>query len=435
MTKSLSEFICQTCGARSPAFLGKCPQCGVWGSYVETPITTDGSAGISSKEKANVIKLGEISPKPVKRILTNVGEVDRVLGGGLVPGSVVLVSGEPGIGKSTLLAQVSSNLAGGKLKTVYVTGEESCEQIKIRADRVSKKKTNGIWLAAETDIEKIINTLNFEKPDVVIIDSIQTMSWSALSGTPGSIGQVRECARILHQLAKTTPFILILVGHVTKEGVIAGPKILEHLVDVVLQFEGDTQHNFRILRSSKNRYGAVSEVGVFEMTDTGLMEVANPSKFFLEKSSTNSTGSAIFASISGTRAILAEIQALATPTNFSQPRRVVNGLEYNRINQLLAVISKIFKIPVNNFDIYVSVAGGLQITETAADLPAALCLLSFFWDKPLRHLASAAEIGLLGELREVSQIETRKKEAARAGFSKFAGSQLKHISAAAKFAF
>lgn len=433
--KQTSEFICQNCGAKSPAFLGRCPQCGVWSSYVETLITTEKRGAVGSKEKAKIVKLASISSQPAKRIQTNFAEVDRVLGGGLVPASVVLLSGEPGIGKSTLLAQIAGNLAKSKLKTVYITGEESCEQIKIRTERIFKKKTDDIWLAAETDIERIINTLNFEKPDVVIIDSIQTMSLSTLAGTPGSVGQVRECARILHQLAKTTSFTLIIVGHVTKEGVIAGPKILEHLVDVVLQFEGDTQHNFRILRSVKNRYGAISEVGVFEMTEQGLVEVENPSKFFMEKRNATSTGSAIFATVTGSRALLCEIQVLAIPTTFGQPRRVVNGLEYSRVAQLLAVIAKIFKIPVNNFDIFVNVAGGLQVAETAADLPTVLCLLSFFWDKPLGALAAAAEVGLLGELREVNKIESRRKEAARAGFTKFAGPEWGHIAAVARVAF
>ncbi len=434
--KSSSEFICQSCGAKSPAYLGRCPQCGTWGSYVETPTEVEsGGIKLSTAEKTTLVELGKIKLQGTKRIATGISEVDRVLGAGIVPSSVILIAGEPGIGKSTLLAQIGLKMAKDKFRIVYITGEESVEQINLRADRISKIKPSNFLLAAETDVEKIVNAVKFEKPDLAIIDSIQTMSWSALSGTPGSVGQVKECARILAQTAKTAGFSLILVGHITKEGAIAGPKVLEHLVDVVLYFEGDINHNFRILTSSKNRYGQTSEVGVFEMTQNGLTEVENPSKFFISKRPENSTGSAVFATITGARPILVEIQSLAAPTNFAQPRRSINGLDFGRVSQILAVLGKIFKIPTSNYDLYVSVAGGLRISEPAADLPTALSILSVFWGKPVNKIAAAAEIGLLGELRTVPQVERRRAEAAKFGFSKFLGPDIGDLARAAKITF
>lgn len=445
MAKATAEFVCQTCGAKSAAFIGHCPYCGAWGSYVETPTEISSPTQLTKAEKAKLIKFGEVSSKPVKRVLTQIVEVDRVLGGGIVPASVILIAGEPGIGKSTLLLQLAARIVQDQSKVIYVTGEESPDQINLRADRLNlfsgklkdnqKPSTNkfqdNFFLSAETNVEKIISALISEKPDLVIIDSVQTMAWSALTGSPGSVGQVRESARILAQVAKENNFTLILVGHVTKEGVIAGPKILEHLVDVVLQFEGDTQHNFRILRSAKNRFGPISEVGVFEMTEVGLAEVPNPSKVFLTERADNVTGSAIFATVTGARVILVEIQALAVPTTFSQPKRVVNGLDAGRISQILGVISKIFKIPVNNFDLFVNLAGGLEILEPAADLPIALALLSIFWSKPVPKLVSFGEIGLLGELREVGRQELRKIEAAKFGFSRIIDYKLESIGKAA----
>ena len=436
MNKIKSEFVCQNCGAKSPAYLGHCPQCGAWGSYVETP-TEDKTSGIkfSTAEKANLVELGKIKLQATKRIATGISEVDRVLGGGIVPASVILIAGEPGIGKSTLLTQIALKLSALKLKVIYITGEESVEQINLRAHRFNKINPNNFYLAAETDIEKIVNTANSEKPDLVIIDSIQTMFWSSLSGTPGSVGQVRECTRILAQTGKKAGFSLILVGHVTKEGAIAGPKVLEHLVDVVLYFEGDLNQIFRILTTTKNRYGKTSEVGVFEMGQAGLAEVENPSKFFISKRLEDATGSAIFPTITGTRPILVEVQALISPTNFSQPRRSVNGLDFSRVAQILAILGKIFKIPIQSYDLYVSVAGGLKISEPAADLPTALSILSVFWGKPVNKIAAAAEIGLLGELREIPQIETRVKEAAKFGISKFLGPDIGDLVKAAKITF
>lgn len=433
MTKSFSEFICQNCGAKSAAFLGRCPNCGAWGSYVETP--KEQEKEVLQAEKVQLLSLSQISKKPTKRISTGISEIDRVLGGGIVPASVILIAGEPGIGKSTLLTQLGVKIASNGKKVIYFTGEESADQVLLRADRVAKHHPKSFFLATETDVEKIVATAISEKPDLAICDSIQTTTWRVLSGTAGSVGQVRECARILHQTAKSCGFPLILVGHVTKEGVVAGPKVLEHLVDVVLEFSGDTQHNFRILRSTKNRYGAISEVGVFEMGEVGLSEVSTPSKYFLSQKVKNATGSIVFPTVTGGRTMLVEIQALTVKTTHSLPKRVVNGLDYLRVAQVLAVLGKNFKIPVYDFDIYVGVAGGLKITETAADLPTTLSILSVFWGKPLNGIAAAAEVGLLGELRNVPSLESRKKEAAKFGFSKFFGPQFENITKCAKIVF
>lgn len=425
--KMHSRFICQQCGYVSPGQLGKCPECGSWGSFVESierQVTSDkrqvGGNGLAVKP----LKLSEIKPQRMERILTGIGELDRVLGGGIVPGSVVLISGDPGIGKSTLLLMVSDRVGG-----LYVSGEESAEQIKIRAERLGIKN-HELRIMGAVDVDAIIATIIDEKPKFVVVDSIQTMETEDLTGAAGSVGQVRESAQRLHRVAKDLQIPMFIIGHVTKEGSIAGPKILEHLVDTVLYLEGERYQNLRILRTVKNRFGATDEVGVFEMDDEGMKEVKDPSGLFLEEDGPASappsgatarqgkTGSCVVCTLEGSRPMLVEIQALVVPTSIPVPRRVVSGVDYNRVQLLCAILQKYLRIPLYSSDVFVSVAGGIKISEPAADLGIALAIISSVKNIPLgKKVMGIGEVSLLGEVRRVAQLEKRIKEAKKMGFT------------------
>src|SRR3990167_7495356 len=399
--KQHSEFVCQQCGFKSPSFYGKCPECGSWNSLVETSVSVKSSQSIvhSSQFEQVLIKLSDVKKEHLKRTSTGFGEFDRVSGGGIVPGSIVLIAGDPGIGKSTLLLQVAMQLAGSqstvhssqkdkKKKTVnhepitdnqhavlYVTGEESPQQVKIRADRIetssaakaskdkqnSELKTQNLFILPQTDVEAIVAASEKVKPNLLIIDSIQTLTTEKLSGSAGSVGQVRECAQILQRHAKSSHVPIFIVGHVTKEGNVAGPKVLEHLVDGVLNLEGENQHAFRLLRSVKNRFGSTFEVGVFEMTDEGMREVANPSEIFLAQRLSKRPGSVVCATIAGGRPLLVEVQALTTSTIFGMPTRRVTGLDFNRMQIVIAALTRAANLNLSNMDVYLNVAGGLKI--------------------------------------------------------------------------
>lgn len=417
MAKASSKFVCQKCGAETASWFGRCPSCNAWNSLVETPVELE--IGISGKKRGRpkrveAVKLSKIRAGFDRRTSTKIDELDRVLGGGLVSGSVVLLSGDPGIGKSTLLLQVAQNMAGPVL---YISGEESPEQVKLRAQRLALKLENVSFLA-ETNVENILETLVDQEFSLVICDSIQTMWTQSLSGTPGSVGQVRESAGRLLSWAKSCSIPLFLVGHVTKEGAIAGPMVLAHLVDTVLFLEGERFSSLRLLRSFKNRFGPTDEVGVFEMGERGMAQVTNPSRLFLKGKLKGVPGSVVVVTMEGTRPVLAEIQALVVPTQLPIPRRVGQGIDYNRLQMITAVLTKRLALPLSGFDIYVNVAGGLRISEPAADLGIALAVASSFKNTAFdAKLACFGEIGLLGELREVGQAEKRKKEARRLGFS------------------
>src|SRR3990167_3360570 len=450
MAKNHSEFICQQCGYHSPGFMGKCPQCGQWNSLVETAVSSDLPVS-DSKVNVDLVKLSDVKGDYGKRMPSGFSEFDRVLGGGIVSGSIVLIAGDPGIGKSTLLLQCAMRIASSQFtsllrsgravhssqkkdikKTVnrepvtdnkqsvlYVTGEESPQQVKIRADRIAKPAKN-LYILAQTEVETIAAAAARIKPSLLIVDSIQTLTSNNLSGSAGSVGQVRECSQILQRLAKRSKMPIFIVGHVTKEGAIAGPKVLEHLVDAVVNLEGDGAHAFRILRSVKNRFGSTFEVGVFEMTDSGMVEVENPSQMFLAQRIKKRSGSVVCATIAGGRPLLCEVQALSTSTIFGVPTRRVTGLDYNRVQIVLASLSREANIALGNLDIYLNVAGGLKINEPAADLAAALAVVSAVVDKPIREgICAFGEVGLLGELRPVGHSENRVKEAKRLGFGDF----------------
>jgi len=448
--KQKSIFICQSCGNEAPKWAGKCSFCGEWNSLVETASLTRSGQKTGSRRKklADPQKLSEVKKTNLARIKTGLSEIDRVLGAGVVPGSVILLAGEPGIGKSTLVLQLAAAISGQRSVTsdqplatsdrrpvirkknkkpitdhrlpitLYISGEESLSQIKIRADRLGAEKSETLFLS-EIEVETICDQIEKIKPKIAIIDSIQTLVSEDLSGPAGSVGQVREAAMRLIRVAKTTQTALFLIGHVTKGGIIAGPKVLEHMVDVVVTLEGEKLANFRILRSVKNRFGATSEVGIFEMTDRGMKEVTNPSKVLLEKRVEKTPGSVVVPVIEGTRPILAEIQALVVPTQLPIPRRVVQGISYNRVQLVAAVLTKKLGLPLGGQDVMVNVAGGLKIEDPGADLGVALAIYSSFKDISLPvGWAVFGEVGLLGELRSVFQGDRRIKEAKRLGFTK-----------------
>ena len=394
--------------------MGKCPSCGEWGSLVEMVLERESKRAGGRKRKAiKPQKLAQIASVGLKRLSTKIGELDRVLGGGIVPGSVVLVAGEPGIGKSTLLLQLVAKVGG-----LYISGEESLGQLKIRAQRLKINSLKAQFLA-ETQIDSFLPSLADLKPVLVVADSIQALFTADLSGVAGSVGQVRECAGRLTRLAKREKIPVFLVGHVTKEGAIAGPKILEHMVDTVISLEGDRFGQFRLLRATKNRFGATDEVGVFEMADQGLKEVVNPSQLFLKQRVEKVPGSVVVATMEGTRPVLAEIQALVVPTQLAIPRRIGQGIDYQRLQLISAVLTKRLGWPLSTFDIFVNVVGGLKIKEPAADLGVGLAIASSFKNIALDpKTAVFGEIGLLGEIRRVSQPHQRIKEAKRLGFAK-----------------
>lgn len=446
MPKLSSIYICQQCGFRTSQFLGKCPECGTWNSLVEEVIGSSAVSRQSSDKKrllgksAEIINLADVEKQHHQRLSTGIGEFDRVLGGGIVPGSVVLVSGDPGIGKSTLLLQlalnyrlqltdyslqpvidkqtkkavVGSQLAVSKHEVLYIAGEESARQIKIRADRILKNAS--LAVLNETDIDIISEVINTAKPGLLIVDSIQTMETPDLNSVAGSVSQVRECAHRLERIAKLNHIPMFLVGHVNKEGSIAGPKTLEHLVDVVLSLEGDSNSNFRVLRASKNRFGPTDEVGVFEMGEIGMMEVNNPSKLFLE-AKVDAPGSVVIPTMNGLRPILVEVQALVTKSFLPIPRRTSSGIDNNRLQLLIAVLAKRLGLPLYDQDIFVNVTGGLKVIEPAADLGIALAIISSFKDKTLAKTAVVGEIGLLGEIRAVRGLQKRVAEAKKLGFT------------------
>lgn len=419
--KTKTSFVCQQCGSQTPQWYGRCPNCDAWGSLVETVSETGGKGKDSTGAHGTYQKpqkLRDIAHIETKRVKSDIEEFDRVVGGGLVPGSVTLLAGDPGIGKSTLLLTVIGAIGG-----MYVSGEESAEQIKLRSKRLGIDKES-VSVLSENALEGITGALNDwakEKKsasDIVIIDSIQTLASEELTGMAGTVGQIRYCAEQLVSFAKRTGIPVVIVGHVTKEGEIAGPKVLEHMVDTVLYLEGQRYANARILRTLKNRYGAVEEVGIFEMDDRGLKEISNPSEIFLHDRVKNVPGSVVTVILEGSRPLLVEIQALVVSSQLAMPRRVANGIDYNRLQLLVAVLSRRLGVPLGSFDVFVNVSGGLKIMEPGADAAVALAILSAHANKPIpSDVAVFGEVGLLGEIRGVGYEERRKKEAKRLGFN------------------
>ncbi|HEM4981567.1 TPA: DNA repair protein RadA [Streptococcus suis] len=419
IAKKKTTFVCQSCEYHSPKYLGRCPNCGSWSSFVEeVEVAEVKNERVSlTGEKTRPMKLDEVSSIQVARTKTNMEEFNRVLGGGVVPGSLVLIGGDPGIGKSTLLLQVSTQLS--TIGTVlYVSGEESAQQIKLRAERLGDIDSE-FYLYAETNTQSIRTEIEKIKPDFLIIDSIQTIMSPDISSVQGSVSQVREVTNELMQIAKTNNIATFIVGHMTKEGTLAGPRTLEHMVDTVLYFEGERQHTFRILRAVKNRFGSTNEIGIFEMQSQGLVEVLNPSEVFLEERLDGATGSAIVVTMEGTRPILAEVQALVTPTMFGNAKRTTTGLDFNRASLIMAVLEKRAGLLLQNQDAYLKSAGGVKLDEPAIDLAVAVALASSYKDKPTNpQECFIGEIGLTGEIRRVNRIEQRINEAAKLGFTK-----------------
>ncbi|RMC54054.1 DNA repair protein RadA [Lactobacillus sp. ESL0261] len=424
MAKLKTKYKCRSCGYISASYLGRCPNCGAWNQFEkETEAvqnrSTKGSPSRLIKKTgiSEPVKLENVKAEKEERIQTSMEELNRVLGGGIVPGSLVLIGGDPGIGKSTLMLQIMSELAG-KYKVLYVSGEESANQIKLRADRLGLP-ANDMMLYPETDMEDIRQQIADLAPDFVVIDSIQTMNEPSLDSMTGSASQVREVTSELMKIAKMDAITVFVIGHVTKEGAIAGPKILEHMVDTVLYFEGDEHHAYRILHSVKNRFGAANEIGMFEMVNNGLKEVTNPSAIFLDERLPKSTGSAIVVSLEGTRPILAEIQALVTPTAFGYAKRTTSGIDYNRAGLLLAVLEKRGNLMLQNQDVYLTATGGIRLNEPAVDLAVVMAIASSYKNQEILPTdCFVGEVGLTGEVRRVNQIDARIKEAAKTGFKR-----------------
>ncbi len=418
MAKIKSIYVCSECGYESPKWFGKCPGCGEWNTMnEELPQSTSIKTSVTNSVINQVMSLNEISEDVEKRIKTGIGEFDRVLGGGIVLGSLTLISGDPGIGKSTILLQICEQL-GKNNKILYVSGEESANQIKMRANRLGVT-TDNLYVLPQTDVGTIIECIKSEKPDIVMIDSIQTMTYEEITSSAGSVTQVRECTNIFMHTAKGLGIPIIVVGHVNKDGAIAGPKVLEHIVDTVLYFEGEKNYSYRILRGVKNRFGSTNEIGVFEMTGEGLKEVLNPSQMMISGRPKNSSGTCVACIMEGSRPILAEVQGLVCATGFGTPRRMSTGFDYNRMSMLLAVLEKRAGYFFNNMDAYINVIGGLKIDEPAADLTVALSLVSSLKDKAVNDKTLAfGEVGLAGEIRAVSNCEQRISEAHRLGFER-----------------
>ncbi len=412
-----SVFFCQNCGYESSKWAGQCPACKEWNTFVEEVV--DKKALKVRKEVSDVVPrtFSEIELSDEIRISTHMPEMDRVLGGGIVPGSMLLVGGDPGIGKSTLLLQVCRNLSGDQIPVLYVSGEESAQQIKMRANRMGTF-SDSLTVLSETNLDLIRGVIEKKKPQVVVIDSIQTMYNEEVGSAPGSVSQVRESTGVLMKLAKTLGITIFVVGHVTKDGNVAGPRVLEHMVDTVLYFEGDRHATYRILRGQKNRFGSTNEIGVFEMQQEGLVEVENPSEYMLAGRPQNASGSIVACSIEGTRPILIEIQALVCRSNFGMPRRTAVGCDYNRVNLLMAVLEKRIGLHMNDYDAYVNIAGGIRMNEPAIDLGLVLALVSSFKEKPIDESTICfGEVGLSGEVRAVPMVEQRIKEASKLGFT------------------
>lgn len=409
-------YVCQQCGFKSVKWLGKCPDCNSWNSLVAEEVRDSKSFVNATVNQSKPVLISEVACEEIKRVGTDMSEFDRVMGGGIVRGSFVLVGGEPGIGKSTLLTQVLNILSLKSFKVLYVTAEESLSQVKLRAERLGSF-SNNFYIYAENSLNQIVTEIENIKPDFVVIDSIQTIYLDDIPSAPGSVSQVRECAARIMELAKKKMITVFIVGHVTKEGYIAGPRVLEHLVDTVIYFEGDKGQNFRLLRTIKNRFGATNEVGLFDMTEKGLKDVTNLSEFFLSQSRTEEAGSALFVALEGTRPIIVEVQALVAQSNFGVPRRMAMGVDNQRLNLLVAVLEKKLELPLYNNDIYVNVVGGLKLTETASDLAICMAIVSSFRNLPLKKsVIFLGEVGLLGEIRPVSNLEARLKEASNLNF-------------------
>lgn len=421
MAKTRSVFVCSSCGQESPKWLGKCPGCQAWNTFVEEKMTRG-----ASKRPESSLAFPKQKPKPIvqvetsrdARVHTGIAELDRVLGGGMVPGSLLLVGGDPGIGKSTLLLQASNALAAAGHKVLYVSGEESVRQTRLRAERIGAL-SDRMYVLSETNMEEIAAAIDDLQPEMAVIDSIQTMYHPAIESAPGSVSQVRECTGFFLRIAKVRGIATVLVGHVTKEGAIAGPRLLEHMVDTVLYFEGERHHAFRVLRAVKNRFGSTNEIGIFEMLESGLREVANPSEMFLSERPEGTSGAIVTASMEGTRPVLVELQALVAPTTFPSPRRMTAGVDHNRLSLILAVLEKRIGLFLQNQDAYLNVAGGVKLVEPAVDLAMAVAISSSYRDIPTRPGDVVfGEVGLTGEVRAVSRIEQRVREAEKLGFKR-----------------
>ena len=418
MAKLHTKFVCQACGYESPKWIGRCPDCNEWASMVEEQIEVTKSKQISTGAYTAPIPITDLSAKGADRTSCGISEFDRVLGGGVVAGSLVLIGGDPGIGKSTILIQVANHLSLSAGKVLYISGEESAEQIKLRSNRMGIASQN-LLIAAETNINAVEHFIQTVSPKYVIIDSIQTMYDPELASSAGTVSQVRGCTANLSRIAKTVGVPVFIVGHVTKEGSLAGPRVLEHMVDTVLYFEGDRHHAYRVLRAVKNRFGSTDELGIFEMREEGLTEVAYPSEALLSERPSHGSGSVVTSTMEGSRPILIEIQALVAPSHFTSPRRTCSGLDYNRMLMILAVLEKRVGLSLGNKDVYINVVGGVKIDEPATDLAVALAIASSMLDCSADTGAVAlGEIGLAGEVRAVSQTEKRLKEAARLGFKR-----------------
>lgn len=423
MAKQTTVYYCTSCGHESVKWMGQCPMCREWNTFTEETLTKSRGSGTGagsrarSGEKAEPVMLSGVSMKSEEKVATGIGELDRVLGGGIVPGSLTLVGGDPGIGKSTLLLQVCKNLSDMGKKVLYISGEESLKQIKIRADRLGSF-TDRLLLLCETDLEVIREVMERVRPDAAVIDSIQTMHNNEVAAASGSVSQVRESTNVLMRIAKGLGISIFIVGHVTKEGTVAGPRVLEHMVDTVLYFEGDRHASYRILRGVKNRFGSTNEIGVFEMQSEGLMEVENPSEFMLSGKPEDATGAVVACSMEGTRPILVEIQALVCQSNFGIPRRQATGTDFNRVNLLMAVLEKRLHLQMSNCDAYVNIAGGMRITEPATDLGIVMAIVSSYKNRSIdEKLMAFGEVGLSGEVRAVSMPEVRVREAEKLGFT------------------
>ncbi|MDR3050408.1 MAG: DNA repair protein RadA [Oscillospiraceae bacterium] len=420
MPKTKTAYVCNQCGYETPRWLGRCPECGEWNTLVEqtaVPAAPAKAAKRPAGTGAVALPLGDIPEDGQLRASTGIGELDRVLGGGVVEGSLVLVGGDPGIGKSTLLLQASASLAAGGGRVLYVTGEESARQVKMRAQRLGLS-AQGLYVLAENAMDSLQERTESLAPAYMVVDSIQTMYKPDLASAPGSVSQVRESAAVLMRMAKTTGCAVFLVGHVTKEGAIAGPRVLEHMVDAVLYFEGDRQHEYRVLRAVKNRFGSVNELGIFQMSDRGMAEVPNPSELLLAARARDVAGSAVCCAVEGTRPMLVDVQALVAQTAYGNPRRTTNGFDAGRLALLLAVLEKRARLPLYNQDVYINVAGGLALTEPAADLPLCAAVASALRDIPTpADWAMMGEVGLAGEVRAIGQAERRLAECLRLGFT------------------
>lgn len=414
--KSTTVFFCQECGYESSKWMGQCPACKKWNSFVEEKVNVTNSKITPFREAAKPVRIGAISMREEERINTGIAELDRVLGGGIMHGSLTLVGGDPGIGKSTLLLQMCRLLANAGRKVLYISGEESLKQIKLRANRIGDFQDT-MLLLCETNLDIVEETIRHSEPEIVVIDSIQTMYKESVSSAPGSVSQVREATNVFLQLAKGMGTSIFIVGHVTKEGTVAGPRVLEHMVDTVLYFEGDRYASYRILRGVKNRFGSTNEIGVFEMRKEGLIEVENPSEYMLSGKPVGASGSVVICSVEGTRPILVEIQALVCRTNFGIPRRQTTGTDFNRVNLLMAVLEKRLGMQIGDCDAYVNIAGGMKINEPAIDLGLIMAIVSSFKNRPVDDRTIVfGEVGLSGEVRAVSMAQQRVQEARKLGY-------------------